>query len=228
MGLIRTGAKTAYIGFLKQLHKKRLHITQSVIYYPIDWKFGLHVKDFNRMASLQLAAEDIKRRSIPGQVAEVGVYQGSFAAHINAMFPDRKLYLFDTFEGFDSRDIADEEKRNLSDGGQDFSQTSVELVLSNMPHRELCVPCKGYFPETAAHLDERFAFVSLDTDLFAPIYAGLQYFYPRLNHGGVIFVHDFNNSLYPGAKEAVIAFCDENQIGYAQIPDGGGTAVVSR
>lgn len=228
MGVLRSTAKTAYIGFLKQLYKKRLHITQSVIYYPINWMFGLHVKDFNRMASLQLAAEDIKRRNIPGQVAEVGVYKGSFAAFINAMFPDRKLYLFDTFEGFDSRDLADEQQRNLYSGGQDFSETSVELVLAELPHREQCIPCKGYFPESAAHIDERFAFVSLDTDLYAPIYSGLQYFYPRLNHGGVIFVHDFNNALYPGAKEAVIAFCDEHMIGYAQLPDGGGTAVISR
>lgn len=36
-------------------------------------------------------------------VAEGGVFQGMFAAEINRYFPKNKLYLFDTFEGFDKR-----------------------------------------------------------------------------------------------------------------------------
>ncbi|MDR1267790.1 MAG: TylF/MycF family methyltransferase [Holosporales bacterium] len=44
---------------------------------------------------------------------------------------------------------------------------------------------KGYFPDTAASdADEKFAFVSLDTDLYQPIHAGLEFFYPRLHEGG--------------------------------------------
>lgn len=43
--------------------------------------------------------------SIEGSVAEAGVYQGNFSAVINKCFPTRKLYLFDTFEGFDSKEI---------------------------------------------------------------------------------------------------------------------------
>ena len=38
-------------------------------------------------------------------VAEGGVFRGDFAKYINKVFPDSKLYLFDTFEGFDSRDV---------------------------------------------------------------------------------------------------------------------------
>jgi O-methyltransferase len=63
-------------------------------------------------------------------------------------FPDRKLYLFDTFEGFDERDVKIELKNNYSAGNQDFSNTSVELVLNKMKHKDNCIIKKGFFPET--------------------------------------------------------------------------------
>ena len=46
------------------------------------------------------------RRNFNGiPVAEGGVFQGDFARHINRCFPKSKLYLFDTFSGFDKKDI---------------------------------------------------------------------------------------------------------------------------
>ena len=38
---------------------------------------------------------------------------------------------------------------------------------------------------------EKFAFVSLDTDLYKPTLAGLEFFWPRMSKGGFIFIHDF-------------------------------------
>lgn len=53
-----------------------------------------------RVATMRLLAEQIHELEIPGDAAELGVYRGDFAVHINAAFPDRLLHLFDTFEGF--------------------------------------------------------------------------------------------------------------------------------
>ena len=55
---------------------------------------------------LQCFSEIVYDRRSSGNVAEGGVFEGYFAKRINAAFPDRKLYLFDTFEGFDNRDIS--------------------------------------------------------------------------------------------------------------------------
>jgi O-methyltransferase len=77
------------------------------------WLYGL---DYIRYSSLELAALEIKKRGITGAVAELGVFRGDFAARINSVFPERKLYLFDTFAGFDERDIA-REKGNPRGGG---------------------------------------------------------------------------------------------------------------
>ena len=161
-----------------------------------------------RSAVLLRLGESLKKRGIPGSLAELGVYKGDTARKINALFPDRPLYLFDTFEGFDARDVEKAKAQGFSQaekGG--FSGTSPEAVLSRLPFPERAIVRQGYFPETAAGLEaERFALVSLDADLFAPILAGLEFFYPRLNPGGAILLHDFDSRRFPGAGKAVEAY----------------------
>lgn len=182
-----------------------------------------------RAATIELMSREIYRYGIEGNTAELGVYQGGFARLINHYFPEKKLYLFDTFEGFDKRDAeADRAKGILSDTARDFSGTSEELVLSKMEHPENCIIRKGWFPDTAEGVDDKFCFVSLDADLYEPLTSGLEFFYPRLNHGGVIMIHDFNNGDYPGAREAVKDFCDKNSTGYVCLSDNCGSAVITR
>jgi O-methyltransferase len=136
--------------------------------------------------------------------------------------------LFDTFNGFDDRDIKKEKDEKFSTGNQDFSDTSVQSVLSRMPHPEKCFPVIGFFPESAKDVNDEFVFVSLDADLYDPIYAGLCFFYPKLVSGGYIFIHDFNNDLYKGARKAVEQFCAEQKINFFPLPDSGGSAVICK
>ena len=184
--------------------------------------------DYIRLATLELISYEINHNNIKGSVAELGVYKGKFARYINHYFPDRKLYLFDTFKGFDGTDIKSELQNTYSTGAQDFSNTSVKQVLSIMPFPDQCIVKEGYFPDTAIGLNEQFAFVSIDADLYEPIYNGLQYFYPRLQKGGYIFVHDYNNDVYKGAKKAVEKFCAENGLNKLPLPDSCGTAILMK
>ncbi len=210
----------------KFINRHHTYFTHSLNYLARKRNVNRNYLDYIRLSTLELAAAEINRKNISGEVAEVGVYKGKFARFINQYFPDRTLYLFDTFEGFDKKDISTELNKGFSSGEQDFSETSVEKVLSIMPYRDRCIVKKGYFPKTAEGLDEQFVFVSLDTDLFDPIYNGLVYFYPRLSKGGYIFIHDFNNDLYKGARSAVEKFCSENALNYLPLPDSCGTAVI--
>lgn len=50
-------------------------------------------------------ADWIRSEKIEGNVAECGVFRGDSAKFINYYFSDRKLYLCDTFEGFDRSDM---------------------------------------------------------------------------------------------------------------------------
>lgn len=143
--------------------------------------------------------------SVPGAVAELGVYKGDFSLELRRQFPGRLLYLFDTFEGFNADDVKIETTGSFSQSKpEDFTDTSAEYVLGRFDDTSAIVLKKGYFPDTAAGLEnEVFAFVSLDADLYAPTLAGLEFFYPRLSPGGAILLHDYGSKRFSGVFEAV-------------------------
>ena len=156
-------------------------------------------------------AEEIYRRNITGNVAEAGVFQGDFAALINKYFPDRKLYLFDTFGGFDERDIKFEE--GYSDNpmkGDHFKETSIELVKSKMRYLDNVIIKQGFVPESFDGFEDKFCFVNLDMDLYKPTLEALKYFYPRMIEGCGILVHDYFDTFnFPNLKKGVIEFAEE-------------------
>ena len=210
------------------LRKQHVFVGGSLDYLERNRVLDKNYFDYIRLSALELISNEINKNGVKGNVAELGVYKGKFARYINQYFPDRLLYLFDTFEGFDNRDVAKEKQENFSSGEQDFSDTSVNAVLQLMPFPQKCQPVKGFFPESAHGIDDKFVFVSLDADLYEPIYSGLQFFYPRLVRGGYIFIHDFNNDLYKGSRKAVEQFCNEQNIGFFPLPDSGGSAIIAR
>lgn len=185
--------------------------------------FDKHEIQYPRRTALEFASKEIYKNRVKGAVAEVGVYQGNFANSIARVFPERTFYLFDTFEGFDDRDIDDKEQEWSLDfrTNADHKDTSVEIALANIDYQKRAMIRKGYFPDTAKGLeDETFAFVSLDTDLYKPIIEGLRFFWPRMEKGGYIFVDDLSHAMLPGVRKAVLDFCIENHIGYVSVDDG--------
>lgn len=176
-----------------------------------------------RLAVMRMCIGTIKERKIEGQVAEVGVYKGEFAQYLNKYFSDRKLYLFDTFEGMsENTEVYDVTK------GKSFADTSLETVMQKMSYPDQCVIRKGYFPKTAENIEDGFAFVSLDTDLYDSILAGLEFFYPRLSRGGYIFVHDYWPNTWKGVKKAVLEYCNSRDIGYVPINDLCGSIIITK
>lgn len=176
-----------------------------------------------RLGGANIARENFLRyeskllQPLQGAVAEGGVYAGEFAAIINEVFPDRKLHLFDTFEGFDRRDIEVERTNNFSDDVYDegflsIKGFSLDKLLGRMPHPDNVAIHKGYFPDTTVgdnELDqEKFVFVNLDFDLYKPTKAGLEFFYSRLVQGGIILIHDYFSESLLGPSQAVNEFVE--------------------
>ena len=183
-----------------------------------------------RAATMRLLAEQIHEENIPGDVAELGVFRGDFAALINAAFPDRTLHLFDTFEGFSEEDVAIERDMALSRAkAGDFANTSVALVREKLPYPDQAEFYKGYFPSTFGPCEGKtFAFVSIDADLYAPTAAALPLFWDRLSNGGVLLVHDVNSTQFTGAGKAVREFCKERGIFSMPVCDLHGSVVLRK
>lgn len=192
--------------------------------------YFLRTQDPSRYCAFGLAIQRIEREGIPGAFAEVGVYLGASSRVIHRLAPDRKLYLFDTFEGFPESDLKGWERKCEVEWSPETFKSSVELVKRNIGDTNNLEFKKGYFPDTAKGLeDERFAFVNLDVDLQKPTLSGLEFFYPRVNRGGYIFVHDYNNpEADRGVSESVNHFFEDKMEHIVEIPDAGGSVVVRR
>lgn len=178
--------------------------------------------DYVRLATLELLRRRLER--IPGAAAELGVYRGFFARCINLLMPERRLYLFDSFEGF-SEDACASESFQAA-----HRNTAVEKVLSVMPHPESVTVKPGFFPESLGGLEERFCLVSLDVDFYQTTLDGLRYFWPRLEQGGYLMLHDWGSPKLPGVRQAVLDYEAELGIRIPAVPlcDVGGTLILCK
>ena len=179
--------------------------------------------DYVRLKTLEAICRRLEQ--VPGAAAELGVNRGGFARWINELLPDRTLYLFDTFTGFDPV-----ESRDCGEGFREAHRnTGVETVLNALPHPERAAFRQGLFPGTASGLErERFALVSLDADLEESTLAGLRFFVPRMNEGGYILLHDYNNPKLAGVRRALERFESENgRLPAVPLCDVNGTLVIS-
>ena len=178
--------------------------------------------DYVRLATLELLCRRLA--DVPGAAAELGVYRGFFARCINQLLPERKLYLFDSFEGFS-------EEANASESFQAaHANTTMERVLAIMPHPGMVTIKPGFFPASLDGLEERFCLVSLDVDFELATLEGLRYFWPRLHKGGYLLLHDWGSPGLPGVAQALRIY--EKEIG-AAIPGiplcyVGGTLVLCK
>ncbi len=156
-----------------------------------------------RFYNIWFQIERIKRDRVEGAFAELGVYKGEMARIIHLCDPSRTFHLFDTFSGFTSYDLTPETGEAATYSTRNFADTSIEKAKRIIGGNDNLVFHQGYFPETTSGLEnEKYAFVNIDVDLYNPIKAGLEYFYPRLSPGGVIIVHDYNYK-WEGAMKAV-------------------------
>lgn len=179
-----------------------------------------------RLTSLVYASDDIYRNDIQGNIAEAGVYRGDFAQYMNILFPDRKMYLFDSFEGFNKTDASEQKdsKQQYSEWINGLKDTTVELVMEKMKWKENVVLKKGFVPDTFEGVEDTFCFVNLDMDLYLPTKEALNFFWPRMERGGYIFVHDF--LAWDGIETAVLEFCKEQKAGYVRLADKASVALV--
>ena len=105
-------------------------------------------------AALRHAADRLNALGVAGSVAELGCYRGDLSWQLNVLMPDRKLHLFDTFNGLDPLDLNEEARHapnHFAMPGR-FADARKNEMLARMPVQEMVEVHEGWFPETAIEL----------------------------------------------------------------------------
>ncbi len=228
-------------GFYKLLKRKKIfHNLYVTIRTEINKREILHSPPFSKkwynkyiivswdpikLASMALAINRIDKLNIEGAFSEFGVYLGETSEIIHNLAPERKLYLFDTFEGFPEEFL--EQKEYVGR----FKPPDLFSIKAKFGASRNIIIRKGIFPDTTKGLEElRFAFVNIDADLYKSTLEGLKFFYPRVVKGGYIFIHDYNNPAESnaGVYRAVNEFMMDKPEKIVEIPDALGTVILRK
>jgi len=181
-----------------------------------------------RLFNFWFQVERLKKHNIQGDFAELGVYRGKTAQILHTMDPDRTFHLFDTFEGFKSKDLVLEKGEAATYTEEHFSDTTLSKVKKLFSEKAHIKFHPGHFPESTEGIEEKaYALVNMDVDLYNPTLEGLKYFYPRLSPGGVIIIHDYT-SKWEGLVKAVDEFTETIPESIVQVPDMESSVVIVR
>lgn len=127
-----------------------------------------------------------------GNFLELGVYKGGSAWVFGkiALEQNRKVFLFDTFEGLPENGMIPKGR---------FNDTTVDEVQAAIPNAQIF---KGLFPLTLTREVKDLSFVHIDCDLLAGCKTAIELLWPRMVEGGIMAFDDWT---FPDIQGPVIS-----------------------
>lgn len=178
-----------------------------------------------RLYSLYQTCHYIIQNNIPGDFVECGVWKGGSAMMMAYVLKskgitDRKIHLFDTFEGMSEPTNLDvsiigksaaeqlKEENKLDDKSiwcyAPLVDVKENMKLTGYPFENF-VFIKGKVEDTLAqNLPISLSVLRLDTDWYESTKIELELLYPILGKNGVLIIDDFGH--WEGAKRAVLEY----------------------
>jgi O-methyltransferase len=183
----------------------------------------------------------IIRNKINGDFAECGVWKGGSVMLIaytlqEAGIRDRKIYLYDTFEGMvkpgekdGEKEKAEWEKNKVNEQLNNWCLSSLEEVQANMTRtgypKENIIFIKGKVEQTIpGTLPGKLALLRLDTDWYESTKHELNHLYPLLEKGAILIIDDYG--FWQGARKAVDEYFATNGPVYLNRLDYTGRLVI--
>ncbi|MCL2416546.1 MAG: TylF/MycF family methyltransferase [Bacteroidales bacterium] len=185
-----------------------------------------------RMYALYQAVKHVVQNNIEGDFVECGVWKGGSAMLIAATLDqlrcyDKKVYLYDTFEGMSEPSEKDKNyagvdakkqltnQKNNKENSLIWAYCSIGHVKQNFS--KINYPIENVFfvkgkVEDTIHVDshKKVSLLRLDTDWYESTYHEMKYLYPVLEKGGVIIIDDYGH--WQGAREAIDQYMQENNV----------------
>lgn len=197
-----------------------------------------------RMYCLYNSVQYVVKNNIPGAFVECGVWRGGSSMLIAHTLKslgviDRRIYLFDTFEGMPEPTASDvdyigRDANMLMEQNKEKKETSVwcladikdvtqNLTSTGYPLEEISF-VKGMVENTIPDtLPEAIAILRLDTDWYESTKHELIHLYPILEKDGVLIIDDYGH--WEGCKKAVDEYFSDKKILLNRIDYTGRVAI---
>jgi hypothetical protein len=199
-----------------------------------------------RLFSLISAVEYIERAGVRGDFVECGVWKGGSVMAmaltlLRLQKQDRRIFLFDTFQGMVEPDQVDVDRSGESaaaefsirkegnSAGSDWCKAEIDEVRANV--RSIGYPMDLFefvqgkvedtLPENAP---ETIALLRVDTDWYSSTLHELETLYPRLVRGGVLIIDDYG--YWQGAQKATDEYFSQHQNVYMHRIDNTARLIV--
>ncbi len=177
----------------------------------MPWKND-QVSEIETEKIIELARNQL---SCQGDFVELGCYKGDTSLLLAEVLKgtEKKLWIYDSFEGLPEKSEADESALGRNFKGGELYVTKRE-VKERFLRAGLSVPVikKAWFSElTGKDLPEEVALAFLDGDFYESIRDSLKLVESKMAEGGIIVVHDYQNPALPGVAKAVEEWAREQK-----------------
>lgn len=144
---------------------------------------------------------------IIGEVVEFGCYIGTTSVYLAGLLKntDKKLYLYDSFEGLPKKS-----KEDASPAGTTFIEGELLAtrsdLIKNFKRANLKMPIikKAWFHDLKnKDLPNNICFAFLDGDFYDSIMDSLKLIWPKLTRGSTVIIDDYMNEQLPGVAKAI-------------------------
>ncbi len=163
--------------------------------------------DERELAILLRELEAVLGSGVPGDVVEFGCYVGTASVPMGQrlMRTDRRLYVYDSFEGLPEKTAEDASPAGMQFVAGELAASKKELIRN---FRRAGVPLptitKGWFSDvTPVQVPATIALAYLDGDYYHSVLDPLRLIWDRLAPGAVVLVDDYAHEALPGAARAV-------------------------
>ena len=148
-----------------------------------------------------------KAISSEGHIVEFGCYVGTTSVPMakRLMTTDKKLYVYDSFEGLPEKTAEDQSPAGLQFKSGELAASKKQLI-KNFKQAGLPLPIinKGWFNEISnEQVPQSICFAYLDGDYYLSVLDPLKLIWNKLSPGAIILVDDYANEALPGASKAV-------------------------
>lgn len=155
-----------------------------------------------------------------------GIYSKAICEYLGFGELDRRMFLFDTFQGIPPEQMSDGERKARTAENRDFYEDCYDQVVANFAPYPNVTLVKGRVPDSLADVTiDKVAYLSIDMNVAEPEVAALTHFWDRLTPGALVVLDDYGWTNYREQYDAMNTLAAKLGTSILTLPTGQGLIV---